>query len=222
MATVGITQELLDRVKSVISGMRQAEINSDVPEHSKEYTADATFLFHRGCWGAEHVHLIDKIPKDWLAPVSAASITIKGIYDGQELKTSVMFRDLKGAYSRPKESYWNKSDCELSLYDIESLPGDTIGRSQCLQRWVDSCCVFEISKRWDKVSGDVVGFLKKCKTLNEAVKLYPGVKMYLSPDDIARLERKVERLSQRKKIVEDLATDELTAAAMAAKLVGAA
>jgi hypothetical protein len=45
--------------------------------------------------------------------------------------------------------------------------------------------------------------------------------MYVQRDDLERLDRKVERFSERKKIVEEMATDELTAAAIAARLAGA-
>jgi D-arabinose 5-phosphate isomerase GutQ len=45
--------------------------------------------------------------------------------------------------------------------------------------------------------------------------------MYIDRDDIQRLERKLERPSQRKVIVQGVDTDGLTAAAIAAKLSSA-
>jgi hypothetical protein len=46
--------------------------------------------------------------------------------------------------------------------------------------------------------------------------------MYIHSEDIERLERKLERPTQRAKIVEDVDTEGLTAAAIAAKLAAAA
>lgn len=45
--------------------------------------------------------------------------------------------------------------------------------------------------------------------------------MYINSEDRERLDRKVERQSQRKAIVNDVDTDGLTAAAIAAKLAEA-
>jgi hypothetical protein len=75
--------------------------------------------------------------------------------------------------------------------------------------------------RWEKIKTDIDEFLDKCKSLNEAVKLFPGVRMYIHSEDIERLERKLERPTQRAKIVEDVDTEGLTAAAIAAKLAAA-
>jgi hypothetical protein len=75
-----------------------------------------------------------------------------------------------------------------------------------------------INARWEKIKVDIDEFLQKCKSLNEAVKLFPGVRMYIHYDDRERLDRKLERPAQRAKIVESYDTEGLTAAAIAAKL----
>jgi hypothetical protein len=80
---------------------------------------------------------------------------------------------------------------------------------------------FALNARWKKVSEDISEFLEKCKSLNEAVKLFPGVRMYISAEDAERLDRKVERAAQRKAIVHSYDTEGLIAAAIAAKLAEA-
>lgn len=226
MATVGITKELIDRTINIIDKMRRGEIATDVPNYDKNFQVDAAQLFHQGCWGKENLHLINQIPKDWLAKVENADVYITGTIDVEgtpvpaEHKTNIRFNGLS-AYARPADSYWNKTGCTISINDIEAMPSGTAGRSECIDRWRDAVTVFHIDARWAKIKEDIKEFLGKCKSLNEAVKLYPGIKMYIDRYDIERLERKVERMSQRKKIVETMATDELTAAAMAARLTGA-
>lgn len=222
MATVGITKELITRVKTQINGMRRAERASDLPEIDKNYSVDASKLYNIGCWGADHVHLLESIPKDWLTKAPDASITIHGWTDeGESLKTSVRFNGMMFAYQRPRDNYYNRADSELSLDQVRAFPEETPGRAELLQRWGDAVIEKAIDSRWAKVETDIIEFLDKCKSLNEAVKLFPGVRMYIHREDIERLERKLERPTQRAKIVEDMDTEGLTAAAIAAKLAAA-
>jgi hypothetical protein len=222
MATVYITQELINRVKTRINGMRRAERNSDVPNIDKNALVDASQLFNIGCWGEKYVHLVSQIPKDWLAKMDDATISVKGVLDdGRHMSTGVRFNGMKSAYARPKDSYYAKTDSELTLDFVRALPEETVGRAELLQRWEESIIALDIDARWEKVETNIVEFLKKCKSLNEAVKLFPNVTMYLHYEDMERLNRKIERQSQRKAIVEAVDTEGLTAAAIAAKLAEA-
>jgi hypothetical protein len=222
MATVGITKELRDRTKNVIEKMRVAERASDLPEIDKSYSIDASMLYNIGCWGADDVYLLESIPKDWLTKSSDASITIHGWTDeGRSLKTSVRFDNMTFAYQRPKDYYYNRPDSDLTVDQVRAFPEEIPGRAELLQRWDDALIEMAINARWEKIKVDIDEFLQKCKSLNEAVKLFPGVRMYIHRDDIERLERKLERPTQRAKIVEDVDTEGLTAAAIAAKLAAA-
>lgn len=223
MATVGISKDLINRVENKINKMRMAERASDLPNIDKNYSIDASRLYNIGCWGAEHVHLKDLIPKDWLGKAPEATITIAGWTDeAVVLKASVRFTGMTFAYHRPKDSYYAKSDSELTLDELRAFPEDTPGRAELLQRWDDAVVEKAINARWDKVRTDITEFLGKCKSLNEAVKLFPGVRMYIHYEDLERLDRKIERPTQRAKIVEEVDTEGLTAAAIAAKLAMAA
>lgn len=222
MATVYITKELITRTQGIIEKMRMAERASDLPNIDKKIQVDASQLYNIGCWDAEHVHLKDIIPKDWLVRVSDANVSVLGVLeDGRELSTHVQFTGLTMAYTRPSKDYWNKSSSELTVDQLRALPEDMPGRSELLARWDDAVLEFALNARWEKVKDDISEFLKKCKSLNEAVKLFPGVRMYIDLEDIERLDRKVERATQRKLIVESYDTEGLTAAAIAAKLAQA-
>lgn len=222
MATVGITKELRDRVKSVISSMEYKEIRADVPELEKSYTMDASYLYHYGCWGKEHMHLTHEIPHDWLSKITESNISVKGVLDDgiSVLTCSARFNGMN-AFARPAASYYNRTESIIELHDLQAMPEVVLGRAELLKRWEDAVVAKGINDRWSKIKSDIDDFLKKCKTLNEAVKLFPNVRLYIDGDDLERLDRKVERLTQRKKIVEEMATDELTAAAIASKLMGA-
>jgi hypothetical protein len=223
MATVGITQDLIKRVTQKIEGMRKAERASDLPDIDKNYSVDASKLYNIGCWGAQHVHLLESIPKEWLSKMGDVNITIEGwTEDAVHLKSSVRFTGMTFAYARPKDSYYQKTDSSLTLDEVRSFPEETPGRAELLQRWDDAVIELAINNRWAKVQKDITEFLGKCKSLNEAVKLFPGVRMYIHYEDLERLDRKAERSTQRAKIVEDVDTAGLTAAAIAAKLAMAA
>lgn len=223
MATVGISRDLINRVETKITGMRKAERASDLPNIDKTFSIDASMLYNTGCWGAEHVHLLSIIPKDWLSKSTDSSITIAGWTDEAiHLKTSVRFTGMTFAYQRPKDSYYNKHEAELTLDQVRAFPEETPGRAELLQRWDDAVVEKSINDKWDKVKKDITDFLGKCKSLNEAVKLFPGVRMYIHYEDLERLDRKAERPTQRAKIVDEVDTEGLTAAAIAAKLAMAA
>lgn len=213
MATVGITRELRQRVGNIIEKMRRAEIAADLPDYEKTYSMDAAHLYHIGCWGAEHLHLLDKTPKEWLAPQKTVSISITD----NNAKTRIEFAGVSG-WARPATDYWNKPGSSITLDELKALPDDIVGKAEALKRWDDHLIALEMTERWSKVATDIDGFLSKCKSLNEAVKLFPTVRMYIDKSDIERLERKNERPAQRRAIVENYDTGELTAAAMAAKL----
>lgn len=223
MATVYITKELITRVQTRINCMRKAERASDLPNIDKNYSVDASMLYNIGCWGAEHVHLKDVIPKDWMQVAPDADVTVYGTLEDRDLhvRTSIRFNGMITAFQRPSRDYWNKSNSELSIEQVHALPEDMLGRRELLERWDDAVTEFAINARWKKVDYDITEFLKKCKSLNEAVKLFPNVTMYIDREDMERLNRKIERVSQRKAIVDDVDTDGLTAAAIAAKLAEA-
>ena len=221
MATVGITKELRDRTKAVIDVMRTAERRNDIPEMLKDITVDASHLYNLGMWGA-HMHLINQIPKDWLHKATDSNIFLVGDDEnGARINAVARFTGMKDAYQRPTNSYYSRIESTLTIDQLRAMPEETVGRTELLKRWDDTITAMVIDARWEKIKVEVDQFLTKCKSLNEAVKLFPGVRMYIDRDDIERLERKLERPSQRKAIVQGVDTDGLTAAAIAAKLSSA-
>ena len=223
MATVYVTKELKDRVRNNINTMRVAEINSDLPGYDREHLIDASHIYHLGCWGKEHMHLLNVTPKDWLAcnesvntHVAAPHIDANG--NSGELVFSVKFRNKDSFYCRPSTDYWNRVHSRVTLEEVTALPEETLGRAEILQRYEDEKVLIGINSRWETVQTNIMEFLDKCKSLNEAVKLFPTITMYLHQDDISRLNRKVERTAQRRAIVAEVDVEGITAAAIAAKL----
>lgn len=224
MAYVAISQDLRNRVKNRIHTMRNTEIKQTLPDLEKSYNIDAHHIYNYGCWGAEHMHLIHVIPKDWLCEEKSGAVHIVGdaqMEDGSfaTVKKPVGFNTMTGAYRRPAVDYWNKGSSEVNYNDLMHMASTTPGRDEAMQRWNDAVEEKKMMDRWAKIELDIMNFLDKVKSLNEAVKLFPGIKLYLDKDDVERMERKVQR-GAREELVADIDLGQLTAAAVVAQLNG--
>lgn len=218
MATVYITQELLGRVSSVIDRMRDADITTQNAETGKPIELDTSEFLTKAMWG-DKIHLKDQIPYDWLSvntgPTMTVSVTLE---DGNKMQSMIHFRNQK-VLNRPHTDRWSepKIECTKAFLDAHA---DMTGVQNILNYLERMDLNREIKTKWNKVDTDIKQFLSKCKSLNEALKLWPGVKLYIPQEYINRVEHKVERKVREKEIKESVATDELTAAAIAAKLAG--
>ena len=224
MAYVAVSQDLRNRVRGRITTMRNNEIKSTLPDLEKSYNIDANHIFMTGCWGAEHMHLVHVIPKEWLAPEKTGIVRIVGdaeMDNGEfaTVKKEIRFDGLTNAYRRPATDYWNKGSSEVNVNDVMHMASATPGRAEVIARWTDAVEEAKMMRRWAKIETDISNFLDKVKSLNEAVKLFPGIKMYVDKDDLERLERKVHR-GAREELVASIDIGELTAAAVVAQLNG--
>lgn len=220
---VAISKELICRVEATIHNMERAELDAATPEFSKEYDIDASELFNLASFG-DHVHLLPQLPKEWLRQAKTGVIKIINA-DGTTYSACIQFQGMNRAYHRPDPSLYGgyAATPELEYNRVVELPDNTPGKAEFIQRAHDARTRFEICTRWGKVHRDVVSFLKMCKSLNEAVKALPTLKLYLSKADIERLERKVERKPVgQESLVANIDVDGLTAAAVAARLAQAA
>lgn len=218
MATVYITQRLLDDVRGNIQRMRDAEIRSDFPNHDSAVTDDASELFRTLNWG-EHVNLYSMIPEKWKTEFSGFSITV---IDEVGMQIGTVGFDKQRAWGTPKADYWSSRNTKIQESDLMKLP-DSPGVLAIRNRLSALRGVKDLQAKWKKVETDVIEFLRKCKSLNEALKLLPTLRMYVSPEDVERVERKAESTKARRAelVKEAPAEEELTAAAMAARLSGA-
>jgi hypothetical protein len=85
--------------------------------------------------------------------------------------------------------------------------------------------MLEIKARWSKVNQQIVTFLKSCKSLNEALKLWPDVRIYIPKQYLERAERKVERevkTSAAQQALASVDTDAAIAAATTARFMSTA
>jgi hypothetical protein len=123
-------------------------------------------------------------------------------------------------YEAPTSERWGAPRPQCTKAWLQSRLQLT-GAQEILDRLAEKEIRTEIHERWGKVNSDIQVFLNKCKSLNEALRLWPALKMYVPEEYIERVETKVERRKRETEIVESVDIGELTAAAIAAKLSGA-
>lgn len=223
MAYVAISNDLVNRVKNRIVSMRNAEIKNELPDIEKTYNIDASYLYNVGCWGAEHLHLMNLIPRDWLNQETSNYVAIKGEAEVEgatkEVGKTINFSGMTTAFRRPSTDYWNKAQSFLTIEQLRHFPSNTPGCAEAIKRWEDAVTEANIIARWKKVEEQMVAFLDKCKSLNEAVKLFPNIKLYLDVQDVQRMERKLDR-GPRKELIADIDLEAMTAAAVVAQING--
>lgn len=220
MATVIITKDLRDRVAAKINVMRNAELKADCPQHETTLNLDISEMFNKLAWEGQE-HLIKVIPEKWLKKTKDVSLTLcVTVDDGGAVSHRINVSGLSNAWCKPNPDYYGNDRLSLSETTLLEFADETLGKAELLERMQLVKQVHEIDKRWQKVASDVDSFLKKCKSLNEGVKLFPNIRAYIGAKDLERLDVKPPPKAERQDIVADLDTEALTASAMAFKLMG--
>lgn len=222
MAYVAVSKDLISRVNDKINHMQNLE-RAGLPSFSGESNTNVTDLYHRLRWGDNHVHLLQAIPRNWLVKGPTATIELRG-GSGEHIGTFRFNAASDIYFDRPDPNHWyyhrTPQGVQITVSELEDLPETTPGRQEMLDYVSSKRVVSQIDAKWNGVRKEIVGFLGKCKSLNEAVKLYPAVRMYIDNDDLDRLDKKVERAKPQPRVAPNINTDELTAAAVAARLLG--
>ena len=213
MAYVAISGNLINNVSHKIDNLKGAEIKAipQVSNHLQLHEAPEDLMLF--VWG-EHNHLRNVIPNEWTK--TRENINLRVNWTTPEGKEDYMIYHLEitkkivcppdaGGYSHTvpvDESYHLVS--EYVAYYKQ---------------------VYDIEARWDKVQTQILQFLKGCKSLNEALKLWPDVRIYIHSEDLARVDKKAERSVSSNSaldILKSIDTDGAVAAAVGARLAGAA
>jgi hypothetical protein len=237
MALVRISKQLIEDVKRVVNSLGHKEIGQInqprlevVPfnEHIRSISA----LF----WG-EHAHLRDLMPKQWCVKARGFTINTRHTHeDGYVEHTSqVSFLAPGLEVVLPPETvlgYTNGTHNVASMrveYDvIAGAAADPGHLHHAVAAPVFAVVQYEqavrkVRRAWDARRDQIVHFLSKCKSLNEAIKLWPEVKLYVPKHYIDTVETPVVRaqpVTRKEKVLADVDTDDITAAAIAAKLQG--
>jgi hypothetical protein len=180
-----IQEQIADKAKQAIKA-EFGSPNDDIPlfpcgEH-KDF-ADRIY------WG-EHLHLKDKMPSDWLKGIQSACHGKWGwshhpcrVENSQFKKVELQFSlDTQGqTYFAPPETNCYKLYFTLTEDSSESDP--VVGPIVKMLRARSLASI-----RWSETAIKVTDFLKTCRSLNHAVKVWPELVNFLPEDRRNRLE----------------------------------
>jgi len=217
MAFVGISRDFMLRVNQKIESMRRAEIKT-LGENRPELALNPTDPFYMQTIWKEHAHLYAQMPKDWINRQENIRFKFKipGANRAKEHHNWFEFRAVStsqdGFPVPPRFTSYEEKECDANHPMVAGILDYALKLN-------------DIDSRWETVQLKVVSFLQACKSANEAIKLWPDVKVYFDTEDVKRLEIKAVRSgSKDSAAAEALAgidTGEIMSAAVIARLSGA-
>jgi hypothetical protein len=227
MAHVAISRDFIQRVQSKIEVMKNAELKA-LGEAPKTVLSPDSQPVLNAVWG-EHLHLRNQIPARWKndsnsvrLSFNTTSFTESVASDGTVERTPISCQFNVDAannqrFDFPPNGYW---------HNTHLIPDADINHPDVKQAVQYGNAKAEIELRWSKVAQKVVQFFQSCKSMTEAVRLWPECKMYIDSKDIQRFETKVTKSgakdSEAAKVLAGIDKDELVGAAVAARFTGVA
>lgn len=216
MAYVAISGDFIARVERKINGMKRAELNTIGGQPEVTCSGHEPFVT-KAMWG-EHAHFKDVIPSNWCSSGDRMDIKfhIPDQYRDANKTEPVMYgSSIKFTNDNIKRPPRFNNYENLEVSNTEPVLSELV-------QWVSK--QHEINERWNGVERKIKEFLRSCKSANEAIKLWPDIKMYFDNYDIERLENKPGRTETKSAAAEVLAgidTSEVMSAAVIARLSGA-
>lgn len=215
MAYVAISAALIGSTQNNIIQMRDKEKSSvpAVAERTSTHNKDANLELL--IWG-NHLHLRDQMPDDWKATTNRIQARIH--YEWAEGKKSQF--DFTFECADPIEVprcenhsyYGHQVKVDANSHLLPQQARDAIEYNKFLRVTDD---------KWSDIKSKVTQFLESAKSLNEALKLWPALSLYISDTYIDRVNNNTKRekvASKAEEIMASISIDDLTAAAVASKL----
>jgi hypothetical protein len=214
MAYVAISNQLMDEVRSKINRMKEAELNSLPPSNDNLSFSYVPQDYETLIWG-EHLHLRNVIPDTWKRHVGEICGTAQFSHNERTHKANLYIK-LGAKVSAPPIP--NASSYRADITMPETHPDMAVVIERNKQ-------VLDITDKWSALSSKIRDFLNNCKSLNEAVKLWPDVRIYIPQSYMDRMlaksERTAEKISKASEFLKQIDTDHAIAAAVSARMAGA-
>lgn len=217
---VRITNELQNDVRMQIRRMylKDMELQLGSSDYDKMFYSDGsnTELIDL-VWG-KHLHLKSQMPTDWMKDLSKeyhphiylkvllAADPVSG--DPKHTQFRIVIAGKKPFLVPPRQSTGS-----VFTVDEKNLTGD-------LRRLYDLHHQYEeLEKKWDKISNDIITYLRSAKSLNSALKSWAELRAFIPQEFLDRVDAKPERTAERKKAEESLASIDRNLAVTSATLV---
>jgi hypothetical protein len=191
MATVRVTKDLIEQIKTNIRGISKVVLEKTVqpqnPALKPDIKAELVELGLIYAWG-KYVHLRNVIPSEWMVKKERLDITVG------DLREVWIYLD---SYCLPPRS-------ATGLYGTSTYFEVRVAKEEVREETYNALAAYqallqEHDEKYKRIDDMVIGFIKSSKSLNDAIKRFPDIVLYV-PDDIKRkLEEKVERTTIKEK-----------------------
>ncbi len=187
MAYVAVSQTTLDQIKANIDRMSRTELAS-VPTAKLSLVASDCDLIERDVWG-EHYELLPKMPKQWTR--KAENVAVKFVRQASLEPPLSSFNEIVNVTAPrkiciPPEVRNGSNSYSYSYSYVHYGEGGDIFINASILDAALTAPVYDvlamrqdIVDRWKKVRNEVTQFLESAKSLNEALKLWPQLEIYV-------------------------------------------
>jgi hypothetical protein len=215
MAYVAISSALINSTQNNIFKMRDKEKAAVTapPERISVSNKDANLELL--VWG-NHLHLRDQMPSEWKKTYNRINARIQYEWD----------ENTKGTFEFTFETVdpVEVPQCNENSYYGHNIAVDANShllppQARAALEHQKFCRQTDV--KWIDIKDKVSQFLDSAKSLNEALKLWPALALYISDEYIDRVNNNPKRekaASKAEEILASLSIDDLTAAAVASKL----
>lgn len=210
---VAISQKLKDHVVRSIDRLRDSEMKTTnvVPAR-----IDPSSTFGMQLIWQSAVGIADKVPQTWLRQRDTMNITASLTRENGTSFNNTFTIGLTKEVGMPPDTggygnYRTLSPEEAQAPEFAEYLASVIASD-------------EIKQRWDKIRLQVLTFLDECKSLNEALKLWPQVNMYVPKEYLDRVAEKGEakpKESRAADALKNLDTNLAVSSAVIARMSGA-
>lgn len=217
MATVRNSIELRSAVRDKIMAMCNAQVERDAGNEPGDIAIDPYDpRILQAIFGEQWRKMVE-CPSDWFLTRTGIGVNIK-VKNAQGENIRICYRNFISS----------KPNVSLRAPAGRSCPTVVISTPEDFERWPEAAKHRDywlarnaIEAEWRKVRNQVQSFLSQFATLNQAVKAWEGVRLYIPQNFLDRLDAKVERTKSEinaEQAVANIDMSKLTAMAMEARL----
>lgn len=221
MAYVAISTSLIDSVRTTVQQKRNAEI-STIPAPSRaSYVAQPTEreVFLEQFWGS-HRGLLEQMPESWMRRLDningRCSYVVPNPDNPADTITGMVSREVQFRPALMLPPNAETYGVHFELRQENPIIADFVAYDAQIKA---------IHQRWRKVESDVVAFLRSCKSLNEALKLWPDVRIYVPQSYLDRAEEKAAKTkaaeSRALEVLKSIDTDAAISSAVMVRILEA-
>ena len=186
MAYVAITARLQGHIKSKIITLENAEQAGSPPPAPPSFTGEEPWLAAR-LWGVLHGTPFERHPDLTVHSGRGTYFNIRQLQDdGRHVEAQVTLQ----CANLPRHSQVDLNGRMNYGYTVEVDASEHPYFGEIIAYNIN--CK-EIAARWEAVQTQVSSFLNACKSLNEALKLWPDLRRYVGAEYLAKVAEKAEK-----------------------------